>query len=50
MVHLLKDYYVHTPMILFGVCTLIGSGLTLLLPETANKPLRETVEEVEEIC
>ncbi|XP_030201039.1 organic cation transporter protein isoform X2 [Gadus morhua] len=48
VVHLLKDYHVHTPMILFGLSTLIGSGLTLLLPETANKPLLETIEEVEE--
>ncbi|CAL8312568.1 unnamed protein product [Lota lota] len=48
LVHLLQDYHLHAPMILFGLVALIGSGLTLLLPETANQPLRETIEEVEE--
>ncbi|KAJ3606660.1 hypothetical protein NHX12_026179 [Muraenolepis orangiensis] len=46
VVHLLQDYYVHIPMILFGLSSLIGAALTLLLPETANQPLRETIEDV----
>ncbi|KAA8583240.1 hypothetical protein FQN60_015786 [Etheostoma spectabile] len=35
------------PMVLCGLCPLLGSALTLLLPETANKPLPDTVEDVE---
>ncbi|KAG7257108.1 hypothetical protein CRUP_026250 [Coryphaenoides rupestris] len=48
VVHLLQDYHVHTPMILFGLGSLIGSALTLLLPETANQSLPEPIEDVEE--
>ncbi|CAL8315157.1 unnamed protein product [Merluccius merluccius] len=48
VVYLLQDFYAHAPMILFGLGSLIGSALTLLLPETANQPLPETIEDVKE--
>ncbi|XP_067664620.1 organic cation transporter protein-like [Haliotis asinina] len=35
------------PFVLFGVLTIIGAGCVLLLPETRNRPLPETVEEIE---
>ena len=36
------------PLVLFGVLTLIGGLLALLLPETHNQALPETIEDVEE--
>uniref|UniRef100_A0A3B5L757 Si:dkey-119m7.4 n=1 Tax=Xiphophorus couchianus TaxID=32473 RepID=A0A3B5L757_9TELE len=45
MMHLLKNINPHAPMILSGLCPLLGAGLTLLLPETANKPLPDTIED-----
>lgn len=34
-------------MVVFGLCTLIGAVLTMFLPETAHKPLPDTIEDVE---
>ncbi|XP_051265873.1 solute carrier family 22 member 6 [Dicentrarchus labrax] len=47
MMHLLRSISPQAPMILCGLCPLLGSALTLLLPETANKPLPDTIEDVE---
>ncbi|XP_051816660.1 solute carrier family 22 member 6-A isoform X2 [Acanthochromis polyacanthus] len=47
MMFLLKGISPHAPMVLCGLCPLLGSALTLLLPETANKPLPDTIEDVE---
>ncbi|KAM4633782.1 solute carrier family 22 member 6-A [Polymixia lowei] len=47
IIHLLRRVSVHAPMVLFGLCPLVGSALTLLLPETAHKPLPDTIEDVE---
>ncbi|XP_062292958.1 organic cation transporter protein [Scomber scombrus] len=47
MMYLLRGISPQAPMILCGVCPLLGSALTLLLPETANKPLPDTIEDVE---
>ncbi|XP_026174576.1 organic cation transporter protein [Mastacembelus armatus] len=47
MMYLLKSINPQAPMVLCGICPLLGAGLTLLLPETANKPLPDTVEDVE---
>ncbi|XP_041831789.1 organic cation transporter protein [Melanotaenia boesemani] len=47
MMYLLRTISPHAPMVLSGLCPLIGSALTLLLPETANKPLPDTIEDVE---
>ncbi|KAM9840650.1 solute carrier family 22 member 6 [Aulostomus maculatus] len=47
MIYLLKSISPHAPMILCGLCPLLGSVLTLLLPETAYKPLPDTIEDVE---
>ena len=35
------------PLVIFGVLTIIGSFLALLLPETNKRPLPETIEDVE---
>ncbi|XP_031717286.1 solute carrier family 22 member 6-A [Anarrhichthys ocellatus] len=47
MLYLLKGISPQAPMVLCGLCPLLGSALTLLLPETANKPLPDTIEDVE---
>ncbi|XP_058469882.1 organic cation transporter protein [Solea solea] len=47
MMYLLRNISPHAPMVLCGVCPLLGSALTLLLPETANKPLPDTIEDIE---
>ncbi|XP_010734197.1 organic cation transporter protein isoform X1 [Larimichthys crocea] len=47
MMHLLKSISPQAPMVLCGLCPLLGSALTLLLPETANRPLPDTIEDVE---
>ncbi|XP_037837338.1 organic cation transporter protein isoform X2 [Kryptolebias marmoratus] len=47
MMYLLRNISPHAPMVVSGLCPLLGSALTLLLPETANKPLPDTIEDVE---
>ncbi|XP_033504929.2 organic cation transporter protein [Epinephelus lanceolatus] len=47
MLYLLRSISPRAPMVLCGLCPLLGSVLTLLLPETANKPLPDTIEDVE---
>ena len=47
MLYLLRSISPRAPMVLCGLCPLLGSALTLLLPETANKPLPDTIEDVE---
>ncbi|XP_056150194.1 organic cation transporter protein [Lampris incognitus] len=47
IIYLLKEISKQAPMVLFGLCPLMGAALTLLLPETANKPLPDTIEDVE---
>ncbi|XP_019947073.2 organic cation transporter protein [Paralichthys olivaceus] len=47
MMYLLRSISPHAPMVLCGLCPLLGSALTLLLPETANKPLPDTIEDIE---
>uniref|UniRef100_A0A3P8V710 Si:dkey-166k12.1 n=1 Tax=Cynoglossus semilaevis TaxID=244447 RepID=A0A3P8V710_CYNSE len=36
-----------TPLVIFGMSPLLGAVLALALPETANRPLPDTVEDVE---
>ena len=36
-----------TPMLIFGTAPLLGAVLALALPETANRPLPDTVEDAE---
>ncbi|XP_040925406.1 organic cation transporter protein isoform X2 [Betta splendens] len=47
MMYLLRNISPKVPMVLCGVCPILGSALTLLLPETANKALPDTIEDVE---
>ena len=47
MMYLLRSISPQAPMLLCGLCPLLGSALTLLLPETAHKPLPDTIEDIE---
>ncbi|XP_041661901.1 solute carrier family 22 member 6 [Cheilinus undulatus] len=47
LLYFLKGITPQAPMFLCGICPLLGSALTLMLPETANKPLPDTIEDVE---
>ena len=43
----LAEIHIAIPTILFGVSALLSSLLSLMLPETAGKPLPNTIEECE---
>ncbi|XP_016362737.1 organic cation transporter protein-like isoform X1 [Sinocyclocheilus anshuiensis] len=47
IIYLLRNINRHAPMVVFGLCPLIGAALTMFLPETAHKPLPDTIEDVE---
>ncbi|KAK3099008.1 hypothetical protein FSP39_025214, partial [Pinctada imbricata] len=38
------------PLVVFGVLTIVGGFLALLLPETHRRPLPETIEDVKKMC
>ncbi|KAL6485413.1 hypothetical protein MHYP_G00048050 [Metynnis hypsauchen] len=48
IIYLLRRVNLHAPMVVFGLCPLVGAVLTSFLPETAHKPLPDTIEDVEE--
>ncbi|XP_005090349.2 organic cation transporter protein [Aplysia californica] len=45
---LVNDQVNHLPLGIFGGMTVVGAALVLLLPETHNRPLPHTIEEVEQ--
>ncbi|XP_015204061.1 solute carrier family 22 member 13 isoform X2 [Lepisosteus oculatus] len=47
MIGLLRRYNQTVPMLIFGATPLVGAALALLLPETANQPLPDTIAEAE---
>ncbi|KAM9354779.1 solute carrier family 22 member 6 [Pholidichthys leucotaenia] len=47
LMFLLRGINPQAPMVVSGLCPLLGSALTMLLPETAHKPLPDTIEDVE---
>ncbi|XP_029965987.1 organic cation transporter protein isoform X2 [Salarias fasciatus] len=47
MMHFLRLLSPQAPMILCGLLPLLGAALTLLLPETANKPLPDSIQDIE---
>lgn len=42
-----KSYFVHLPMILYGIFSIAASGCVYLLPETFRLPLPDTIEDIE---
>lgn len=47
IINMLQNHSPNTPLVIFGTTPLLGAALALMLPETANKPLRDTVKDVE---
>uniref|UniRef100_A0A1A8H2S3 Major facilitator superfamily (MFS) profile domain-containing protein n=1 Tax=Nothobranchius korthausae TaxID=1143690 RepID=A0A1A8H2S3_9TELE len=47
MINMLHNHSPATPLILFGVSPLLGAMLALALPETADRPLPDTLEDAE---
>lgn len=47
IINMLHTHSPLTPLVIFGMSPLLGAVLALALPETANRPLPDTVEDVE---
>ncbi|XP_041475653.1 organic cation transporter protein-like [Lytechinus variegatus] len=47
LVLLTGDLWIHSPLLIFGTCTVLSGLLCLFLPETRGKKLPETVEDGE---
>ncbi|KAL4629416.1 organic cation transporter protein-like [Arapaima gigas] len=47
LINLLRNQNPKVPMLIFGATPLLGAALALALPETANHPLPDTVEDAE---
>ncbi|XP_066961045.1 organic cation transporter protein-like isoform X1 [Macrobrachium rosenbergii] len=49
IIKVLANSYYWAPSVAFGACAALGSGFALVIPESGNKPLADTVEELEKI-
>ncbi|XP_029299281.1 solute carrier family 22 member 13 [Cottoperca gobio] len=47
IINMLHNHSPATPLLIFGTSPLLGAVLALALPETANRPLPDTVEDAE---
>ncbi|XP_039675415.1 solute carrier family 22 member 8 isoform X1 [Perca fluviatilis] len=47
IINMLHDHSLTTPLVIFGISPLLGAILGLALPETADRPLPDTVEDAE---
>ncbi|XP_078124183.1 solute carrier family 22 member 6-B [Sander vitreus] len=47
IINMLHDHSLITPLVIFGISPLLGAVLGLALPETADRPLLDTVEDAE---
>nr|XP_019946246.1 PREDICTED: solute carrier family 22 member 13-like [Paralichthys olivaceus] len=47
IINMLDTHNSTIPLVIFGISPLLGAVLALALPETANRPLPDTVEDVE---
>ncbi|XP_020788518.1 solute carrier family 22 member 13 [Boleophthalmus pectinirostris] len=47
IINMIHSHSPTTPLVIFGTAPVLGAVLALMLPETADKPLPDTVEDVE---
>lgn len=47
LINLLHNQRAAIPQVIFGTSALLAAGLALALPETANRPLPDRVEDAE---
>uniref|UniRef100_A0A8C6WH63 Si:dkey-166k12.1 n=1 Tax=Neogobius melanostomus TaxID=47308 RepID=A0A8C6WH63_9GOBI len=47
IINMIQNHSPAAPLVIFGTTPLLGAALALMLPETANKPLPDTVKDVE---
>ncbi|XP_055081358.1 solute carrier family 22 member 6-B [Periophthalmus magnuspinnatus] len=47
IINMIHSHSPTTPLVIFGTAPVLGAALALMLPETADKPLPDTVEDVE---
>lgn len=47
IINMLHNHNPTTPLLIFGTTPLLGAVLALALPETADRPLPDTVEDAE---
>ncbi|KAK7898614.1 hypothetical protein WMY93_019467 [Mugilogobius chulae] len=47
IINMIHNHSPTTPLVIFGTAPMLGAVLALMLPETADKPLPDTVEDVE---
>lgn len=47
IINMLHNHSPMTPLVIFGTSPLLGAVLALALPETADRPLPDTVEDAE---
>lgn len=47
IINMLHNHSPATPLVIFGTFPLLGAVLALALPETADRPLPDTVEDAE---
>ncbi|XP_062400089.1 solute carrier family 22 member 6-A [Sardina pilchardus] len=48
LINMLRDPAPTVPMVIFGCAPLLGAALALALPETANQPLPDNLEDIQE--
>lgn len=49
IIRILANTYWWSPSVLFGTFAALGTGFALVIPDSSNKPLADTVEELEEL-
>ncbi|XP_042564086.1 solute carrier family 22 member 6-like [Clupea harengus] len=48
LINMLREPTPTVPMIIFGCAPLLGAALALALPETANQPLPDDIQDIQE--
>lgn len=49
LIQMTADYYLHLPLIIYGLCPILSGIAACFLPETLGVPLPETIQDVERL-